>query len=282
MFFTKVHGLGNDFILVNAVTGQGFPDDYSTLAREMCDRRFGIGADGLVLLLDSEKADVRMRIINSDGSEPEMCGNAIRCVGKYLYEHGIVRKDEIKVETLAGIIVPHIIQNNGVVEAVRVDMGAPRLERAEIPMLGPAGRVINEPLEVAGQTIYVTVVSMGNPHCVIFVEDVSAIPLADIGPRIETHPAFPRKTNVEFVQVVSPTEVRMVVWERGAGITMACGTGACAVAVAGVLSGLTEKHVTVHLPGGPLIIEWADNGTVYMTGPAEEVFKGEYTVYNRR
>ncbi|MEW6065954.1 MAG: diaminopimelate epimerase [Bacillota bacterium] len=282
MFFTKVHGLGNDFILVNAGTGQGFPDDYSTLAREMCDRRFGIGADGLVLLLDSEKADVRMRIINSDGSEPEMCGNAIRCVGKYLYEHGIVRKDEIKVETLAGIIVPHIIQNNGVVEAVRVDMGAPRLERAEIPMLGPAGRVINEPLEVAGQTIYVTVVSMGNPHCVIFVEDVSAIPLADIGPRIETHPAFPRKTNVEFVQVVSPTEVRMVVWERGAGITMACGTGACAVAVAGVLNGLTEKHVTVHLPGGPLIIEWADNGTVYMTGPAEEVFKGEYTVYNRR
>ncbi|SHE35373.1 diaminopimelate epimerase [Desulforamulus putei] len=282
MFFTKVHGLGNDFILVNAGTGQGLPDDCSTLAKEMCDRRFGIGADGLVLLLDSGVADVRMKIINSDGSEAEMCGNAIRCVAKYLYEHDIVRKDEIKVETLAGIIVPQIIQNNGVVEAVRVDMGAPRLERAQIPMVGPAGQVIHEPLEVDGQTFYITAVSMGNPHCVIFVPDVSAIPLADIGPRIETHPAFPRKTNVEFVQVISPREVRMLVWERGAGPTMACGTGACAVAVAGVLNNLTERNVTVHLPGGPLAIEWSDNGSVYMTGPAKEVFTGEYTVYNRR
>lgn len=282
MFFTKVHGLGNDFILVNAGTGQGFPDDYSTLAKEMCDRKFGIGADGLVLLLDSEEADVRMRIINSDGSEAEMCGNAIRCVAKYLYEQGIARKDEIKVETLAGIIVPQIIQKHGAVEAVKVDMGAPRLERAAIPMTGPPGQVVNEPLEVAGQTLYITAVSMGNPHCVIFVEDVSAIPLADIGPVIETHLAFPRKTNVEFVQVLSPTEVRMVVWERGAGPTMACGTGACAVAVAGVLNGLTEKQVTVHLPGGPLTIEWADNGSVYMTGPAKQVFTGEYTVYNQR
>lgn len=279
MFFTKVHGLGNDFILINAGTGEGFPDDYSSLAIEMCDRKFGIGADGLVLLLDSCVADVRMRIINSDGSEPEMCGNAIRCVAKYLYEHNVVRKDEIKVETLAGIIIPQIIHKHGKVEMVRVDMGLPRLERQEIPMAGPAGQVIGEDFEVNGQRFAVTAVSMGNPHCVIFVPDVSAVPLAEIGPLIETHPAFPRKTNVEFVQVVSPTEVRMVVWERGAGPTMACGTGACAVAVAGVLNGLTEKSVTVHLPGGPLHIEWAESGKIYMTGPAVEVFSGEYTVY---
>lgn len=279
MFFTKVHGLGNDFILINAGTGEGFPDDYSSLAIEMCDRKFGIGADGLVLLLDSCVADVRMRIINSDGSEPEMCGNAIRCVAKYLYEHNVVRKDEIKVETLAGIIIPQIIHKHGKVEMVRVDMGLPRLEREEIPMVGPVGQVIGEDFEVNGQRFAVTAVSMGNPHCVIFVPDVSAVPLAEIGPRIETHPAFPRKTNVEFVQVVSPTEVRMIVWERGAGPTMACGTGACAVAVAGVLNGLTEKSVTVHLPGGPLHIEWAESGKIYMTGPAVEVFSGEYTVY---
>ncbi|AEF94133.1 Diaminopimelate epimerase [Desulfotomaculum nigrificans CO-1-SRB] len=280
MHFTKVHGLGNDFILVNAGMGEGLPDDYITLAPKMCDRRFGIGADGLVLLLDSGVADVRMRIINSDGSEAEMCGNAIRCVAKYLYEHGIVRKDEIKVETLAGIIVPQIIQKNGRVEAVRVDMGAPRLERQEIPMLGTPGQVVNEPLQVNGQTFKITAVSMGNPHCVIFVPDLSVIPLNQIGPQIETHPAFPRKTNVEFVQVLSPTEVRMMVWERGAGPTMACGTGACAVATAGVLNGLTARSVTVHLPGGSLHIEWADNGRLYMTGPAEEVFNGEYIVYN--
>ncbi len=279
MFFTKVHGLGNDFILINAGTGEGFHDDYSSLAIEMCDRKFGIGADGLVLLLDSGVADVRMRIINSDGSEPEMCGNAIRCVAKYLYEHNVVRKDEIKVETLAGIIIPQIIHKHGKVEMVRVDMGLPRLEREEIPMAGPVGQVIGEDFEVNGQRFAVTAVSMGNPHCVIFVPDVSAVPLAEIGPRIETHPAFPRKTNVEFVQVVSPTEVIMIVWERGAGPTMACGTGACAVAVAGVLNGLTEKSVTVHLPGGPLHIEWAENGKIYMTGPAVEVFSGEYTVY---
>ncbi|SHJ96204.1 diaminopimelate epimerase [Desulforamulus aeronauticus] len=279
MLFTKVHGLGNDFILVNAGIGERFPDDYATLAKEMCDRKFGIGADGLVLLLDSGVADVRMRIINSDGTEAEMCGNAIRCVAQYLYEHNIVRKEQIKVETLAGIIVPQVILKNGMVEAIKVDMGEPRLQRAEIPMVGEAGQVVNDTLEVDGQKFYITAVSMGNPHCVIFVEDIASIPLHMIGPRIEYHPAFPKKTNVEFVQVLNPQEVRMVVWERGAGPTLACGTGACAVAVAGVLNGLTEKKVTVHLPGGPLQIEWADNGKVYMTGPAREVFHGEYTVY---
>ncbi|MDO7786203.1 diaminopimelate epimerase [Desulforamulus aquiferis] len=279
MHFTKVHGLGNDFIIVNVGIGEGFPDDWSSLGREMCDRKFGIGADGLVLLLDSGQADVRMKIVNSDGSEAEMCGNAIRCVAKYLYERGIVKKEEIRVETLAGIMVPKIIQNNGVVEAVRVDMGAPRLERELIPMVGPVGQVINEALEVNGQIINITAVSMGNPHCVIFVPDLKDIPFSQLGPIIEAHPAFPRKTNVEFVQVLSPTEVRMLVWERGAGPTMACGTGACAVGVAGVLNGLTDKAVTVHLPGGPLYIEWDGVGSVYMTGPATEVFNGEYTVY---
>lgn len=279
MHFTKVHGLGNDFIIVNVGIGEGFPDDYSSLAREMCDRKFGIGADGLVLLLDSGQADLRMKIINSDGSQAEMCGNAIRCVAKYLYERGIIRKEEIHIETLAGIIVPKLTVNNGVVEAVRVDMGAPRLERGLIPMVGPEGPVINEALEVNGQVFYITAVSMGNPHCVIFVQDLSTIPLNLIGPIIENHPAFPNKTNVEFVQVLSPSEVRMLVWERGAGPTMACGTGACAVGVAAVLNGLTEKAVTVHLPGGPLQIEWDGLGSVFMTGPATEVFNGEYTVY---
>ncbi|ABO50221.1 diaminopimelate epimerase [Desulforamulus reducens MI-1] len=280
MYFTKVHGLGNDFILVNAGTGQGFTDDCSTLAKEVCDRKFGIGADGLVLLYDSGVADVRMKIVNSDGSEAEMCGNAIRCVAKYLYDHGIIKKDEIKVETLAGIIVPQIIQQEGSVKAVRVDMGEPRVERAEIPMIGPPGQVIGEELAVNGKVYLVTAVSMGNPHCIIFVPDLEDISLTQVGPQIEVHPAFPKKTNVEFVQVLGPNEVRMVVWERGAGPTMACGTGACAVAVAGVLNGFTERMVTVHLPGGSLMIEWAENGRIYMTGPATEVFSGEYTVYN--
>lgn len=280
MHFIKMHGLGNDFILVNAGTGQGFPDDYSTLAKEMCNRYFGIGADGLVLLLDSGIADVRMRIINSDGSEAEMCGNAIRCVAKHLYEQGIARKDEIKVETLAGLMVPQVIHQNGRVEAVRVDMGQPKLERGLIPMQGAAGSVVGEPLVVSNQTFLITAVSMGNPHCVIFVPDLANIPWQEIGRQIETHPAFPKKTNVEFVQVLSPTEVRMVVWERGAGATMACGTGACAVVVATVLNGLTERNVTVTLPGGALYIEWAENDHLYMTGPATKVFQGEYTVYN--
>lgn len=282
MLFTKVHGLGNDFIIVNAGIGKGFPDDWSTLAREMCHRNFGIGADGVVVLLDSGQADVRMRIINSDGSEAEMCGNAIRCVAKYLYERGIVRKDEIKVETLAGIMVPQLIHKDGIVEAIRVDMGVARLEREQIPMVGPAGSVVAEPLEINGITFNITAVSMGNPHCVIFVPDLTVVNLQELGSLIEHHPVFPRKTNVEFVQVLSPKEVRMAVWERGAGATMACGTGACAVAVAAVLNGFTERAVTVHLPGGSLFIEWADNGSVFMTGPATEVFNGEYTVYNSR
>jgi diaminopimelate epimerase len=274
--FTKVQGLGNDFVLVNGFKEKVNLEEFPGLAVKICHRRFGIGADGLIPLLPSERADVNMRIFNSDGSEAEMCGNGIRCVAKYLYEHGVVKKEKIRVETLAGIMVPELILEDGRVKLVRVDMGEPRLERREIPMEGPPGRVVDEPLEVEGVTYGVTAVSMGNPHCVIFVPDIEQVPLQVAGPRIETHRAFPRKTNVEFVQVLNRDEVKMKVWERGAGETMACGTGACATAVACVLNGHTGRRVTVRLAGGDLLIEWAEDNHVYMTGPAEEVFTGEY------
>lgn len=276
MRFTKVEGLGNDFILINCLEEKVNPKNFSSLAVGMCDRHFGIGADGLVPLLPSDTADIHMRIFNSDGSEAEMCGNVIRCVAKYLYEHGIVKKEKIRVETLAGIMIPELFVENDRVKVIRVDMGEPLLERSEIPMIGSPGRVVDEPMEVDGVTYRVTAVSMGNPHCIIFVPDVEQVPLHAIGPRIETHHAFPRKTNVEFVQVLNQDEVKMKVWERGAGETMACGTGACATAVACILNGHTGRKVTVHLKTGELVIEWAENNHVYMTGPAEEVFTGVY------
>lgn len=276
MRFTKVEGLGNDFILINCLEEKVNPKNFSSLAVGMCDRHFGIGADGLVPLLPSDTADIHMRIFNSDGSEAEMCGNVIRCVAKYLYEHGIVKKEKIRVETLAGIMIPELFVEDGRVKVIRVDMGEPLLERSEIPMIGLPGKVVDEPMEVDGVTYRVTAVSMGNPHCIIFVPDVEQVPLHAIGPRIETHHAFPRKTNVEFVQVLNRDEVKMKVWERGAGETMACGTGACATAVACILNDHTGRKVTVHLKTGELVIEWAENNHVYMTGPAEEVFTGVY------
>lgn len=275
--FFKVHGLGNDFILFDFLS-QEWPSawqDLSSVARQLCHRQFGIGGDGLVLILPSSAADARMQIFNPDGSEAEMCGNAIRCVAKYLYERAGVKKEVLSIETKAGIMVPQLLVKGGRVEAVRVDMGPPRLERKEIPMSGPPGVVINEPLVLEGQTFYVTAVSMGNPHCVVFVPDVERVELAKWGPKLETHPLFPRKTNVEFVQVVNREAVRVRVWERGAGPTLACGTGACAVVVAGVLNNLTGHKVEVSLPGGVLLVEWAENNRVYMTGPAEEVFCGQ-------
>ncbi|SFR05594.1 diaminopimelate epimerase [Desulfoscipio geothermicus] len=278
MRFTKVHGLGNDFILVDAAVEKELPEDPAGLAVQVCDRHFGIGADGLVLIKPGDKADIAMRIINSDGSEAEMCGNAIRCVARYAYERGLVNKTVLQVETAAGIMVPELVMENGKVKAVRVDMGEPRLERGEIPMTGPAGRVVNEPLQAGEDSFHVTAVSMGNPHCVIFVPDASSVALNTLGPRLEMHPAFPRKTNVEFVQVLNDKELRMRVWERGAGPTMACGTGACASAVAAALNGHTGRKVRVHLRAGALDIEWAEDNHVYMTGPAEEVFTGEYPV----
>ncbi|MBP1763811.1 MAG: Diaminopimelate epimerase [Firmicutes bacterium] len=275
MQFTKVQGQGNDFVLVD-----GFKEhieDYSQAAIKVCDRHFGIGADGLVLILPSEKADFKMRIFNSDGSEAEMCGNVTRCVARYVYEHGLTDKTKMTLETLAGLIKPELIFNGNEIQTVRVDMGKPVLARNLIPMTGnPDEQAVNIPLEAAGKTFAVTCVSMGNPHCVIFVDDMEKIDLAGIGPYIETHPFFPKKTNVEFVQVVSDKEVRMRVWERGAGITLACGTGASATIVACVLNGKTGRKATIHLDGGDLDVEWGADEHIYMSGPAVEVFQGEY------
>lgn len=274
MQFTKYTGLGNDFVFLDGQTALSVQDPFS-LAVKMCDRRFGVGADGLVLLLPSDKADVRMRIINSDGSEAEMCGNASRCVALHMFTRGLADKKQISLDTLAGIIRTDIIDLDK--KLVRVDMGQPRLTRGLIPMTGAADeRAVNVPLDVNGTQIFGTAVSMGNPHFVTFVENAQTAPVAELGPRLEKHPAFPRKTNVEFVQVFDDKTVRMRVWERGAGITSACGTGACATAVACVLNGKTGPHVTVKLDGGDLFIEWPEHKNIFMTGPAREVFTGDW------
>ncbi|MGI9859887.1 diaminopimelate epimerase [Moorella naiadis] len=276
MHFVKMHGLGNDFVLVNALAEE-VPEDLPSLARWVCHRRFGIGADGLILVLPSKQAQLRMRIFNPDGSEAEMCGNGIRCFARYAYESGLVKGAELQVETLAGIIKPRLILTGSRVTGVRVDMGEPRLERAEIPMAGTGSPVLDEPLEINGETWRGTCVSMGNPHCVFFVADVDRAPVTTVGSLVEGHNLFPRRTNVEFIQVRNRDELQMRVWERGAGETMACGTGACAATVAGALTGRSNRKVTVHLAAGDLEIEWspADNH-VYMTGPAVEVFRGDF------
>jgi len=273
MKFTKMHGCGNDYIYVNGF--EETVDDPAAVSPVVSDRHFGIGSDGLVLILPSETADFRMRMFNPDGSEAEMCGNAIRCVAKYVYDRGMTDRDEIDVETGAGVLHLALIVADGAVERVRVNMGEPRLERSEIPMTGEPGRVLCEPLEVAGRTFEVSCVSMGNPHTVIRVEDPTDELVLGWGPKIENHQAFPARTNVEFVQVLSRTELRQRTWERGAGETLACGTGASAVAVAVALNGWTERTVRVRLLGGDLEIEWAEDNGVYMTGPAVEVFEGE-------
>lgn len=279
MKFTKMHGLGNDFIFLDHFLGAeelGAEErDYAALARKLCHRQFGIGGDGLIAVLPSQVADVRMRIINSDGSEPEMCGNGIRCLARFAYDRGYVKSNPLKVETLAGVLTLYITLENGQVEGVRVDMGEPILEAEHIPVQVPGHPVLDAVLEVGGEEIRFTAVSMGNPHCIIFVPDTEKVDFERLGPAIESHPLFPRKTNVEFVQVLSPREVKMKVWERGAGPTLACGTGACATAVAAILNGKTERTVKVHLPGGDLQIEWGADNHVYMTGPASYVFKGE-------
>ncbi|MBR4682175.1 MAG: diaminopimelate epimerase [Elusimicrobiaceae bacterium] len=274
MYFTKYTGLGNDFVFLDGQTALDITNP-SLLAQKICDRRFGVGADGLVLLLPSQKADVRMRIINSDGSEAEMCGNASRCVPLHLYRRGLSHRRDVSLETLAGIIHTEIVDE--CCGLVRVDMGPARLTRAEIPMDGfPTERAINVPVEACGQTFYGTAVSMGNPHFVIFTDEVEKVPLAQWGPELEKNPLFPRKTNVEFVQVLNEHTLRMRVWERGAGITQACGTGACAAAVASVLNNKTAAQVSVKLDGGDLQIEWPEQKRVLMTGLAQEVFTGDY------
>lgn len=281
MRFTKLHGLGNDYIYLDAISQDLAAYDLPKAARVLSDRHFGVGSDGIIVILPSQAADFRMRIFNPDGSEAEMCGNGIRGFAKYVYEHGLTGKTELAVETGAGIVRPKLlIGHEGRVEKVQVDMGPPRLARAEIPMAGePADQpVINEALVVNGETLAVTCVSMGNPHCVVFLEpvtDLTAFPVSILGPLIENHQAFPRRTNVEFALVKDPQRILMRVWERGAGETLACGTGACATLVAAALTGRAQRKATVQLLGGELEIEWAEDNHVYMTGPAVEVFSGE-------
>lgn len=275
MKFCKMHGVGNDFILIN-----GFKDEkaqnYINLAKHLCNRHFGIGADGLVIVLPSQKADVRMRYINSNGSEGEMCGNALRCFSQYVYEKRYVKNEQFTVETLAGIMVPKILLQEGCVIAVTVDMGEPFLDRKAIPMLGVDGTVIDETLKILDREFKITALLVGVPHCVIFVDDVSKVDLRKYGPIIENHSCFPNKVNVHFIEVVNKEELNMRVWERGAGVTLACGTGACASLVAAVLNGKVERKAKVHLPGGALNIEWASNNHIYMTGSSQKVFSGQF------
>jgi len=276
--FTKMEALGNDFVIIDA--RKKLPTGLPALARRLCDRHFGIGADGLMLILPSKRADFRMRIFNADGSEAEMCGNGIRAFAKYLYDHRLTKKTDLAIETLAGIMRPRLVMRGGKVSSVRVDLGGPRLASQEIPIAGPLrSPVLKEKLVVLGDEyeIYeITCVSMGNPHCVIFREDLDRLPIEKIGPAIESHEVFPRRTNVEFVQVISPTRLRMRVWERGCGETLACGTGAAASLVAAVLNGLAQRRATLQLRGGDLRVEWNEKTNhVFITGPAREVFRGK-------
>jgi diaminopimelate epimerase len=276
MKFTKMHGAGNDYVYVDG--GKEAVAEPAALARAVSDRHFGVGGDGLILILPSAVAAVRMRIFNADGSEAEMCGNGLRCVAKYAYDHGLVETLSITVETGAGLLPVEMFTNAaGRVDRVRVNLGRPRLTRAEIPLSGPPEqRVIDQELAVLDRTLRINCVSMGNPHCVIFVDDLANFPVATYGPAIEHHPLFPRRTNVEFVQVLSAGEVRQRTWERGAGETLACGTGAAAVTVAGLLTGRTGNRLLNHLAGGDLEMAWDGDGEVFMTGPAVEVFTGDY------
>lgn len=279
--FTKYHGLGNDFVLIDN-RHQPEPCLTPEQAIEWCDRHFGIGADGVIFALPGQDGtDYTMRIFNSDGSEPEMCGNGIRCLARFIAdleaaETGAPRTT-YQIHTLAGVITPKLEADG----QVTVDMGLPRLIAAEIPttLAAPHEKVIDVPLDAAGQTWQVTCVSMGNPHCITFVEDAAAIPLEAIGSQFEHHPAFPKRTNTEFIQVVRRDYLKMRVWERGAGITLACGTGACASLVAAVLTGRSDRRATVELPGGSLLIDWSSTDQrLYMTGPATKVFVGERAV----
>lgn len=274
--FQKMHGLGNDFIFLNDIDLTKY--DLHQLATQLCNRNTGIGADGIVLILPSKKADVRMRIVNADGSEADMCGNAIRCFAKLVYETGMIQKESFKIETFAGIIIPELIIEEDIVQAVRVNMGEPKLKRAEIPMTGKkTGTAINVPLKVGRKTFHITSLLMGVPHTMVFVDNVDEVDIAGLGRQIEKHAAFPKGTNVNFVEVINPQEIKVRTWERGAGSTLACGTGSCASAVASALNDKTGKQVTVHLALGDLFIEWIDE-KVYMTGPATNVFSGEIVV----
>ncbi len=291
MRFAKYHGLGNDYVYVDCFH-QPIPADPAALSRVISDRHFGVGGDGLILVCPSDRADVRMRMFNADGSEAEMCGNGVRCVAKMAFDHGLSRSNPMKVETGRGVLTLHLELKAGKVEQVTVDMGEPILESDKIPTTLPGPRVIDLPFPIpdvssqgawswcaeCGLEPYWTCVSMGNPHLVLYCRDVAKVPLDRVGPMLENAGAFPRRINVHFVEVRSADEVVMRTWERGSGITLACGTGACAVCVAGVLTGRSGRKLLAHLPGGDLRLLWAEgNNHVCMTGPATEVFTGEWS-----
>ena len=275
MKFTKMHGIGNDYVYVDCTKGDLTAP--AGIARFVSDRHFGIGSDGLILIRKSEKADFRMDMYNADGSRGEMCGNGIRCVGKYVYDYGLTEKNEIKVETLAGIKELKLQIESGKVSRVRVNMGEPILVPEQIPVEADREPVVMEPVKVCDREWKMTCVSMGNPHAVIFIDTpVREFGLEAVGPSFECHPRFPKRTNTEFVRILGPDRMEMRVWERGSGETFACGTGACASAVAAVLNGFCKRQVTVELLGGDLEIEWKEmDGCVYMTGAATTVFDGE-------
>ena len=276
MKFTKMQGIGNDYVYVNCL--QESIENPSELAKKISDRHYGVGSDGLIMINPSDKADFEMEMYNADGSRGEMCGNGIRCVAKYVYDYGLTDKTSISVETLAGIKYLDLTVEDGKVVLVKVDMGKPMLRPEEVPVVSEKEEVIDEPITVDGQEYRMTCVSMGNPHAVVFIDqDVKEFPLETVGVKFENHERFPKRVNTEFVNVLDRHTAQMRVWERGSGETLACGTGACAVAVACALNGLTEDEVTVKLLGGDLQIKWdREKNTVYMTGPAEVVFDGEW------
>lgn len=279
--FSKMEGLGNDFVVFDdrdLKVGNKF--SYNDLSVKLCDRHFGVGADGLIVVLNSTTHDIKYRIFNPDGSEPQMCGNGMRCFAKFVYENKIVQKEEFTVETLAGTIIPKVNVNaEGMVETVRVDMGEPVLEAKKVPFISNNERAISEEIEIDGVKLNVTAVSMGNPHAVFFVDKATDYLVRNIGSQIEIFERFPEKTNVEFIEVLSKNEMNMRVWERGAGETLACGTGACATLVAAVLNGKTENKALIHLMGGDLTIEWnRDTNHIFKTGPAKLVFNGVLTL----
>ena len=274
MHFTKMHGCGNDYIYVNGADEhvEGKPE----AARILSDRHFGIGSDGLIFINPSDKADFEMEMYNADGSRAEMCGNGIRCVGKYVSDHGMTGSDTVGIETLAGIKTLQLTKEGGKVKSVRVDMGEPVFEADRIPVLSEHSTVISQPITVSGKKYEITAVSMGNPHCVVFMDDIENLNIESTGPAFECHESFPKKINTEFVSVSDRHHVLMRVWERGSGETLACGTGACAAVAAGVLNGLTERNVTVKLLGGVLEVEYSESdGHVYLTGNAVTVFEGD-------
>jgi len=273
--FTKMHGIGNDYVYIDCFTQQVV--DPAALARRVSPRRTAIGSDGVILICPSTVADCRMEMYNADGSRGEMCGNGIRCVGKYVHDHGLVPTTTLRVETDAGIKVLQLQTSGGRAHAVTVDMGEPILDGPRVPVAAE-GRVVDAALDVDGTSYRITCVSMGNPHCVVFLPDVDTLAVEHIGPHFEHHPFFPKRVNTEFVQVVNRTHLRMRVWERGSGETAACGTGACAALVAAVLTGKSDRRATLQLNGGDLDIEWRSDNHVLMTGPAEEVFSGEIDV----